>query len=106
MFWLRCLAPESDEEAAEQKFLQSAQPLATIASDSQKASKAAWRLRKWDLYERPADAPKLKDKHPDLLEAAEEVCSLAQKMRSGSLGSVSHLAQQLAALATAGALVG
>mmetsp|Transcript_39064 Transcript_39064/g.91937 ORF Transcript_39064/g.91937 Transcript_39064/m.91937 type:complete len:224 (-) Transcript_39064:87-758(-) len=97
LFWLDCLAP--DQKGAEEAFLQSGQQLASVASQAMKASKAAWRLRKWDLYERPREAPQLKDRHPALLEAAEEVCTLAQRLRSGSLSSVSRFAQELTALA-------
>lgn len=68
---------------------------------AKEASRLAWRLRKWDLYERPREAARLQERHPELLAAAEEACEVAASLRHGAMASISGAALAIAAAAGA-----
>eukprot|EP00747_Dinoflagellata_sp_TGD_P039806 gnl/TRDRNA2_/TRDRNA2_140480_c1_seq2.p1 gnl/TRDRNA2_/TRDRNA2_140480_c1~~gnl/TRDRNA2_/TRDRNA2_140480_c1_seq2.p1 ORF type:complete len:241 (-),score=30.48 gnl/TRDRNA2_/TRDRNA2_140480_c1_seq2:95-739(-) len=62
-----------------------------IGRSANRAGDAAWKIRKWDVYERQLGAAQLNHTHPELVRAAEATCDAALALVVDSAASVRRI---------------
>merc|ERR1719506_1497 len=97
-FWAQALEP--DPVSPVESLIRCAPNIMAVQQHADAARRAAWKVRKYDLYER-GDAARLSETAPALLAAAEACCEAASAIRRASTVSLTGVVDAITAAALA-----